>query len=295
LRKSEKNFSFKCYILPIIEYSSALWVFKLRDGRHFHFSTPLVRPYISIFGELNRFYLRCARSILGVPVSSSGIATLVRLGWMPLDYHLAFRACIWFLRDRAGLCGTALNDHIWGTYNNRTDFEAWSNTCFYKHCLDFILRLNSYQLGPDLLNIDVKRAPKLLKKCIFHELNGQWAARNECQIGHVVHPVWDTCYWGRDNYTKFANHLYHSCALGRVKTRARLHRLGRAESSCCRFGCSEDEDIKHLLFDCPHTRALRDTLDQRCRRIGISFTLRNLLTDHRIQIDIEKFLHTVLC
>ena len=52
--------------------------------------------------------MRYMRNILGVPDSTSQLAVLVRLGIMPLNYLLAYRSAIWYLKLIRGLCGPAL-------------------------------------------------------------------------------------------------------------------------------------------------------------------------------------------
>ena len=51
------------------------------------------------------------RNILGVTdTSASHLSLLVRLGVMPLNYMLANRSAIWYLKLIRGLCGPALRD-----------------------------------------------------------------------------------------------------------------------------------------------------------------------------------------
>lgn len=87
--------SFNAWLYPIIEYACPVWIFRIKDS--FHYSSPVVDPYVSVFKRLETQYHQLAKAVLGVPRSTSNVATLVRLGWMPLDYRLAFRACIWYI------------------------------------------------------------------------------------------------------------------------------------------------------------------------------------------------------
>ena len=102
---------FLSWLYPIFEYGSAVWIFRIK--RVFHFSYPVLDTYSSVFGRISRLYRLCARRILGVDDSASGLATLVRLGWMPIDYLLAFRACIWYIKVKPGLTGTVLKTSLY--------------------------------------------------------------------------------------------------------------------------------------------------------------------------------------
>ena len=89
---------FLSWLYPILEYGSAVWIFRIKDV--LHFSYPVKSRYSNVFGRLSKLYLRLARAILGVDSITSGLATLVRLGWMPIDYLLAYRACICYMKVR---------------------------------------------------------------------------------------------------------------------------------------------------------------------------------------------------
>ena len=93
-----------------------------------HYSYPVLSTYKDSFKKLNTLYLIFAKKILGVDETTSGFATLVRLGWMPLDYMLAYRAAIWYMK------------------------MLWARTNFYKPAHDFIHRLD-----PSLLKISCIR------------------------------------------------------------------------------------------------------------------------------------------
>ena len=73
--------------------------------------------------------MKCARNVLGVPPGTGNLAVLVRLGWLPLDYFLALRACIWYLKVIKGEAGLASKKLVFDTYK---DDELWTNTCLFK-------------------------------------------------------------------------------------------------------------------------------------------------------------------
>ena len=93
--------------------------------------------YSAVFSRLSKLYLRLARAILGVDSSTSGTAALVRLGWMPIDYLLAYRACIWYMKVRLGLADGALSNRFavfFESVNNKT----WAGSVFYKPSHNFV-------------------------------------------------------------------------------------------------------------------------------------------------------------
>ena len=89
---------FKIWFRPVFDYACPVWIFRIRDLRCFHYNTPFLSKYKKAYGKLNTFYMKCARNILGVPPGSGNMAVLIRLGWLPLDYFLAMRACVWYLK-----------------------------------------------------------------------------------------------------------------------------------------------------------------------------------------------------
>ena len=117
---------FKIWILPVIEYGSPIWIFRIRDFRCFHIDAPILGKYKNSFGQINKFYLKCARNVLGVPPGSGNLAVLVRLGWLPLDYFLAMRACVWYLKVINGEAGVSVKKLAFDIY---AEAELWSNSC----------------------------------------------------------------------------------------------------------------------------------------------------------------------
>ena len=95
-----------------------------------HFSFKVDQGYKDIFKKLNSLYMDYLRKILGVTdKSSSHLAVLVRLGVMPLNYMLAYRSAIWYLKHIKGLCGPALRD-LYSRF--LYDDEAFGSTNFFK-------------------------------------------------------------------------------------------------------------------------------------------------------------------
>lgn len=118
---------FSSWLWPIVEYGSAIWIFRIK--KHFHYCYPILSDYKDSFGRLERLYHLVTKAILGVDKSASNTAALVRLGWMPIDYRLAFHACIWYMKIRLGLAGSALKNQ-YARLSHISNDETWAKSGF---------------------------------------------------------------------------------------------------------------------------------------------------------------------
>ena len=64
--------------------------------------------------------MKCARNVLGVPPGTGNFAVLIRLGWLPLGYFLALRACVLYLKVIKGEAGSAAKKLV---------FDTWTINC----------------------------------------------------------------------------------------------------------------------------------------------------------------------
>ena len=99
------NFIYTTWIEPAFLYGCPVWVSRVRPRFKIFYKGDFTRNYKGPFQKLNRFYLKCGRAILGVPGNTSEFSVLIRLGWLPLDYFLAYHACIWNLKSIKGDAG----------------------------------------------------------------------------------------------------------------------------------------------------------------------------------------------
>ena len=192
-------------------------------------------------------YHRIAKQILGVDKSTSNMAALVRLGWMPLDYRLAYRACCWYMKIRLGDAGTALENQYERMSSIAAD-ETWAKTCFYKPAHDFLERLDS-----DLLALTCFQDFRCkLRKAVFAELTQMWSDCSHAPICHVIHPVWAEIGWTRLILSKQTCSWYHQIAVGRGKfgDRYRYSRDAGGRDTSCRLGCNSLDTVYHFFFDC---------------------------------------------
>jgi len=279
---------FSAWIMPHFIYGSPIWIFLMYDN--FHYSSPLRPQYKKCFENLEKIYNKCCRNILGLPPGTSNLAVLVRLGIMPLNYLLAYRACTWYLRIVKGLAGSEVHDQLWNLYS---DDEAWTQTCFFRPAYELIKRLNLYV--KDAHKIDIFTAPfhvgrRLLKEAFFHELNTLWNDYDGCKIGHIIHPEWKPLKWQNLMTCKRVNVQYHRLAVGRGNTQVWYDRIGISVNKNCRFCKNTEENIEHLFLHCQCLTTDRVLLKSKCEAHNITFDLQTLFTHPKLQIPVEKFI-----
>ena len=206
---------------------------------------------------------------------------------MPIDYLLAFRACIWYMKIRLNLAGTALKNQL-ASFSDPVNDEIWASTCFYRPAHEFIKRLD-----PMLLDSTCIRDFRIgLRDAIYRELSLSWRDCTHAPICHVIHPDWTELRWSRLIFSRHTSSLYHQIAVGRGKfgdrrIYSKFKRSGRAK---CRYGCDVIESAHHLFFECPGCYS--DTLDLRtiCRRNRIDYSLRNIFSHHCLKPRVEMLL-----
>ena len=228
------------------------------------------------------------RNILGVPDTTSHLAILVRLGVMPLNYMLAYRSAIWYLKLIRGLCGPALLDLHRKFLSND---EAFGSTNFFKPVRDFIKRLNAYCDDVNLETCPIVDARRHLRDAIYSELNIQWSEYDRARTCHDIHPVWKPVCWQRDMKSKLTCSWYHSVAVGRGRFRKRFLDYGMKDSPACRFCGRDDETIEHIFFSCPMLSEAQEKLKNACRNFNLKFNLKNLFTKPKLQRNVEEFLY----
>ena len=277
---------FKIWILPVFDYASPVWIFRIRDLRCFHFESPLLTKYKKPFGKLNKFYMKCARNVLGVPPGTGNMAVLVRLGWLPLDYFLALRACVWYLKVIKGEAGLAAKRLVVDTF---ADDELWTNTCLFKPAFSLLTRLSKLT-GINIFDLSPKDRVEGIKSAMFQELTMIWHNATISRFTFGIHPVWKENNLERQMVNRRSICIYHQYAVGRAPTRDYYFSIHKCDSPLCRFGCPENETINHVVFSCKFNSKQRAVLIMKCNDLKINFTLKNLLINKSLQILVEKFL-----
>ena len=225
-----------------------------------------------------------------MPDKTSHLAILVRLGVMPLNYMLAYRVAIWYLKLIRGLCGPALRDLYLKFLSHD---EAFGSTNFFKPVRDFVKRLNKYCDHVDLESCPLTEAKCLLHDAIYEELNIQWSQYEGAHICHNIHPVWKPLRWQREMKSKLTCSWYHSVAVGRGRFRSRLFDYGKSTSPVCSFCGSANETVDHIFFCCPKLSGTQRELSKACENFNLEFNLCNLFTKKQLQRNVEEFLYLV--
>ena len=285
---------FSTWLFPIVEYGSPIWIFRIKD--FFHYDLPVIAPYISVWKKLNSFYVQMCKTILGVDFSTSNIAALVRLGWMPLDYAIAYRAIIWLMKIRLGKAGISLLKQHKRIIDPAFD-EVYASSSFYKPAVDFISRLITYMpSGTDFWKLnDLKKIKRLLFDAIYSELTILWQSSDEAPYCHVIHKEWKPRKWRRKCFSRRGSSLYHQVAVDRGKLNYRSeYSNNRCKTLSCRFGCNLLETPSHIFLYCPVARCKLSSLRSSCFDFGLEYCLETLFTDTRLQVDMERFLQDLI-
>eukprot|EP00493_Phyllostaurus_siculus_P001171 UN01179 len=89
-----------------------------------------------------------------------------------------------------------------------------------------------------------------LKNLMYRDLTHSWSLCSFAKITHMIHPDWLSKASSVYAFSFFAC-IYNCLAVNRAPFRSWLHKIKRAESKQCRYGCQCDETPPHVLFDCP--------------------------------------------
>lgn len=281
---------FLTWLSPLFDYGSCVWIFRMYHQSTLHYSCQVDRGYRDIYKRLNSLYMGFLRNVLSVPDKTSNLAVLVRVGAMPLNYMLAYRSAIWYLKLIKGLCGPALRDLHTRFLNND---EAFGSTHFFKPARDFVRRLNKYCAHVNLETCSIVDAKRLLRDAIYDELSTQWVANTEARICHSIHPTWKPLRWQREMKSKLTCTWYHEVAVGRGRFRSYLFKCGRAQTQVCRLCDNEAETVDHIFFHCTSLLETRKPLRKACDKLGYDFNLQNLFTKPKLQRTVEEFLYDI--
>ena len=162
---------FKTWILPHFEYGACVWIFYIFDEA-IHMDREPSSGYISLFNRLSVLYYKCLKIVLGVPLSTCNISVCVRVGVLPLRYHLALRSLVWYIRGYHGLASTMVRDQLFSFY---ADDEVWGDSCFYAPSYRMLLRLSNFS-EENFWNprFKISKVAVLIRETIFSKLNIFW-------------------------------------------------------------------------------------------------------------------------
>jgi len=263
----------------------SIWIFRVFDGV-FDMETSPVRGYGTPFKKLSTLYIKLCKAILGVPISSSSLAVYVRLGVLPLRYHLCLRALVWYLRGFHGKAGIVVQKQLFRMY---ADDEVWMNTCFYQPCYLMLRRLSAFS-GVNFWEVPLHKVSSVIRDAMFSELNHFWSRDSTATDTHLIQPIWKYFKFSRICHSRTSSVLFHKCALGRAPFRQFLHRCGKHDSPMCRGGCKSEETISHVFFECKFFNDQRQELKKLCKEKNLEFNITNLFTKEPLQLKVEKII-----
>ena len=81
--------------------------------------------------------------------------------------------------------------------------------------------------------------------------------------------------------------------MGRGKFNGFLHKISASPSSLCRLGCGQNyvENVQHVFFECLKNKEKIDKLKEKFNEKKIEYNLRNLFSEDKMQIEVERFLY----
>ena len=245
--------------------------------------------YKNAYEAMEKLYLKCARRILGAQQNPANDAVLIRLGWMPLDYVLMYRAIVWFLKGRQGLAGPALRDLI-SKWESCPSQKHGFGARVFRPALDAIIRFQTFVSDVDLLTAPIKQSCTALRTAMFAELTSLWEASDHAKFTRVIHPVWSKRQLPSLMHSKCTHSWYHNVALGRGPFRDRLKVMGKRDCDMCRYGCNVTESPEHVLLHCRHVEKSRKVLHRICAKRDLQFSMKTLLNNTHLQIGVEKLM-----
>ena len=157
--------------------------------------------------------------------------------------------------------------------------------------MDVFNRLASYNTRGTNFDVDSMACVKrTLRECMYAELTHIWSRSCVASVTREIHPRWEKRVLPSSMFSRLSHVRYHCAALNRCPLRKRLALIKRAASSECRYGCNAEEDLKHVLFECPRVRLQRDELMEACDEFGYAKTLKNFFTRRQLQFPVEKLI-----
>ena len=273
----------QCYILSVLQYSACTWIFRVRSFTTLGSTSN--KGYIEIWRDIERFYHKCIKAALGLQDSTSNIATLVISGLWPLDYRLAFQAAIWYYKICNNLAGAALHKQF-QTLNNS---QLWNSTLFYQPSCNFINQMS--HSGENLTTLpSLREFRTTLSARIQEKLNLIWNQSNKGAWTRQLIPTWTRSPLTSRMFSKPGSVRQLQMISGHFQCNSFRHRSLQVASPLCRHGCDCEEDITHILEVCPHYSTHRTTLRSTLSSLGLEQPIKNLLTNEKATIPIQKFL-----
>ena len=131
---------------------------------------------------------------------------------------------------------------------------------------------------------------KSIESLMFLDLTNHWSTSTEARFTYSIHPQWSPSNRNLHSLSRKSSSIYNTIARGAFYFNADIARYSHS-TSACRFGCSCDETVDHVLLRCPHMDNSRRLIISCCTDLGIDFTIQNILKDERLRHSTERLLH----
>ena len=180
--------------------------------------------------------------------------------------------------------------------NNEDDnSKTWKFSRFFapaSNILDILATSGSDPIDFSIMTIPILKSR--LKDLMYKDLSHSWSLCSFAKITHMIHPDWLPRKLPVSMHSRFSHVIYNCLAVNRAPFRSWLHKIKRADSKQCRFGCQCDETSLHVLFNCPFVDTQRLIIQKKCSDEKIDFNLSNLLTHPSLQTLVERLLLSFL-
>jgi len=277
---------YRTWILPIIEYGSISWIFQAFPD--VGLDRPAAYGYGGSMRELESFHTRMIKACLGLKTCSSSLSAHVIMGTMPIRYHLAYKAAVWYYKIHHGDAGAVLRNQM---MQLKAEPEKWKRTIFYWPCEKFISVMGKV-IDSDLLHEDTKeRFKSKLRDAIYRNLTGKWQGLTDRSVTtRTFLPSWKKRKLSHRNLSRKAETTYFQLLSGKDDFQQQWINNNRWK---CRHCESEGNGIlfKHKLFVCQRLRTQQQTLRQQFRLSHIQFSEVGI-ADPRVAHSVQRFIQT---
>ena len=148
--------------------------------------------------------------------------------------------------------------------------------------------------GINLFDCEKSKRKSEVKRAMFLELNEFWHGLSEARVTKLIHPEWKERRLPSFMSNRYLHTVMHRLALGRGPLRYVIHRRHDSRLQKCRYGCSEKEDVCHVIFNCKKNERKRNLLKRRCRKMNLEYDMKTLFCKIDLQDDVEALIGAFL-
>ena len=211
----------------------------------------------------------------------------MRLGWLSLDYLLAYHALRWFLKAYNGNKTEELCQQ-WVAIKGS---EKWEHSSFYRPAFNFLNYLNGL-VEVDLFTCSKKSGFEPIRDALFIDLTRYWKGMRGAHDTHLIYTEWKERTIGMQMLNRSSVCLYHEVACGSSMLGDSLRRKGISEG-LCRNGCGKRETMDHVIIDCTGYADRRIKMTNARNKLGVDMITSIIMTDKRLQPLVEDWLMAI--